>query len=116
MALMLPLVWVLAAAHAAPAPSLQAHAVPSVPAALEALLARKPRVVAFGEIHQTTASLRVPSSLKHFTDELLAVVAPRASDLVVETWMTEGKCGQTETAVVANVQKTTQRPAQTEDE
>jgi hypothetical protein len=95
---------------------LQARAVPSVPAALEQLLARRPRVVAFGEIHQTTASLHVPSSLKHFTDELLAVVAPRASDLVVETWMTEGKCGKTETAVIANVQKTTQRPVQTEDE
>jgi hypothetical protein len=105
-----------AAAGGAAAPRLQARSIASVPAALSELLARRPRVVAFGEIHQTTASLRVPSSLKHFTDELLAVVAPNASDLVVETWVTEGKCGQTEKAVIADVHKTTQRPAQTEDE
>jgi hypothetical protein len=104
------------AIHSPAPPSLRARAIASVPAALEELLARRPRVVAFGEIHQTTASLHVPSSLKHFSDELLGVVAARASDLVVETWMTEGKCGQTEKAVVANVQKTTQRPAQTENE
>src|SRR5205814_10461462 len=63
-----------------------------------------------------TASLRVPSSLKHFEDEILQVVAPRASDLVVETWVTEGKCGKTEKAVMKDVQKTTERPVQTEDE
>jgi hypothetical protein len=105
----------LALLMAAP-PALQARAIPSVPAALEQLFARHPRVVAFGEIHQTTASLHVPSSLKHFSAELLPVVAPHASDLVVETWVTEGKCGQTEKAVVADVHKTTQRPVQTEDE
>jgi hypothetical protein len=106
----------LAAKPAAAVPELRARSVPSVSAALEELLARGPKVVAFGEIHQTTASLRVPSSLKHFSDELLAVVAPRASDLVVETWMTEGKCGKTETTVLAEVKKTTERPKQTEDE
>jgi hypothetical protein len=108
---------VLLAAKPAPAlPDLKARAIDSVSAAIAELLARKPRVVAFGEIHQTTASLRVPSSLKHFEDEILSVVAPRASDLVVETWVTEGKCGKTEQAVMKDVQKTTQRPVQTEDE
>ena len=112
---MIALVLALAAA-ATPASGFRARSIPSVPAALEALLARRPRVVAFGEIHQTTASLRVPSSLRHFISELLPVIAPRASDLVVETWVTEGKCGKTETAVIKHVEKTTQRPAQTEDE
>jgi hypothetical protein len=115
-AMIVLLLALLAARPAMPVPALRARAIASVPAALEELLARRPRVVAFGEIHQTTASLRVPSSLKHFTDELLAVVAPRASDLVVETWMTEGKCGKTEAAVIKHVQKATERPAQTEDE
>jgi hypothetical protein len=113
---MLALAFLLAVHPGAPPPALRARPIASLPAALEELLARRPRVVAFGEIHQTTASLHVPSSLKHFNDELLAVVAPHASDLVVETWMTQGKCGKTETAVIANVQKTTQRPAQTENE
>ena len=117
MARMTVLLALLLAAKPVPqVPELRAHPIPSVSEALATLLARKPRVVAFGEIHQTTASLRVPSSLKHFTEELLAVVAPRASDLVVETWVTEGKCGKTEKAVLAEVKKTTERPVQTEDE
>ena len=110
------LVLLLAAKPSPQVPELRAHPIPSVTEAVKELLAQNPRVVAFGEIHQTTASLRVPSSLKHFTEELLAVVAPRASDLVVETWVTEGKCGRTETAVLAEVRKTTERPVQTEDE
>src|SRR3954452_23962435 len=108
---MLALVLVLLAAKpAAPVPELRARTIPSVNGAIEELLARRPRVVAFGEIHQTTASLKVPSSLKHFEDEILPVVAARASDLVVETWVTEGKCGKTEKAVIRDVQKTTERP------
>ena len=64
------------------------------------LLGRKPRVVAFGEYHQTEGGSRVPSSVKRFGDEMLAAVAPSASDLVLETWVTEGKCGATETTAV----------------
>jgi hypothetical protein len=113
---MLALLLLLAAKPGAAMPEPRARAIPSVNHAIDELLARQPRVVAFGEIHQTTASLKVPSSLKHFEDEILPVVAPRASDLVVETWVTEGKCGKTEQAVMKDVHKTTQRPAQTEDE
>ena len=40
------------------------------------LLGRKPRVVAFGEYHQTEGGSRVPSSVKRFGDEMLAAVAP----------------------------------------
>jgi hypothetical protein len=113
---MIALFVLLLAAKPAALPEPRARAIPSVNGAIEELLARQPRVVAFGEIHQTTASLKVPSSLKHFEDEILSVVAPRASDLVVETWVTEGKCGKTEQAVMKDVHKTTQRPVQTEDE
>jgi len=113
---MIVLYLVLLVAKPAALPELRAKAIPSVNGAIEELLARQPRVVAFGEIHQTTASLKVPSSLKHFEDELLQVVAPRASDLIVETWVTEGKCGKTEKAVMKDVRKTTERPVQTEDE
>jgi len=113
---MIALVVLLLAAKPAGLPEPRARAIPSVSGAIEELMARQPRVVAFGEIHQTTASLKVPSSLKHFEDELLPVVAPRASDLIVETWVNDGKCGKTEKAVIKDVQKTTERPVQTEDE
>ena len=73
-------------------------------------------VVAFGELHQTLATADVPSALKRFTEQIFPGLAPRLSQLVVETWMTTGRCGEGEKAVTADVQKTTERPAQTETE
>jgi len=73
-------------------------------------------VVAFGELHQTLATARVPSALKRFTEQILPGLTARLSQLVVETWMTTGRCGEAERAVTADVQRTTERPAQTETE
>jgi hypothetical protein len=73
-------------------------------------------VVAFGELHQTTATTKIPSALHRFTTELLPAFAPRLSHLVVETWVTNGHCGEAERAVTADVERTTQRPASTESE
>ncbi len=73
-------------------------------------------VIAFGEIHQTTATAKVKSAIARFTDEILPVVAPYTAHLVVETWMTTGACGESEARVTAEVARTTERPAETEDE
>jgi hypothetical protein len=73
-------------------------------------------VIGFGEYHQKKASLRVPSSLKRFTRQLLPLLGRRTSDLVIETWITEGNCGEEEKQVVEDVDQTTQRPQQTENE
>jgi hypothetical protein len=51
-----------------------------------------------------------------FTEELLPLVAKSATDLVVETWVTDGGCGKQETKVVEDVQTTTERPPETENE
>src|SRR5262249_44542167 len=83
--------------------------------ALRELLALGPRVIGFGEYHQTNATKSVRSSLARFTDELLPLVAPGASDLVVETWIT-GDCGAKEEKVVKQVERTTERPPETESE
>ena len=85
-------------------------------AALGHLLKTRPRVVAFGEYHETEGAPKVPSALRRFTSQLLPVLAPQASDLVVETFVPDGRCGETEEIVVRNVEKTTQRPATTESE
>jgi hypothetical protein len=118
----------------APAESLAAKpapkTVPAVPAqerpaithfataalALEEVLATPAQVVAFGEFHQTTATTKIPSSLLRFTDELLPLVAKLATDLVVETWVADGGCGKQESKVVEEVQTTTERPPETENE
>lgn len=84
--------------------------------ATEALLQKEPRVMAFGEYHQVKGGPKVPSSLQRFTEQMLGVLQTRSSDLVVETWIPEGNCGKKEEAVVTHVEKTTQRPAVTEDE
>lgn len=107
---------------AAPAPTVPAQELPAIThfataaQALEQVLATPAQVVAFGEYHQTMATTKIPSSLLRFTDELLPLVARQATDLVVETWVTDGGCGKQETKVVDKVQTTTERPPETENE
>jgi len=85
-------------------------------AALSSLLTQKPRVIAFGEYHEVEGGPKARSALRHFLDELWPLVAPIASDLLVETWVTEGHCGKEEKKTVAKVEETTKRPQATEDE
>jgi hypothetical protein len=89
---------------------------PTAAAALEAPLAGAAGVVAFGEVHQDEAGVATRSALARFTDEILPALAPRASHLIVETWMTTGSCGKAEAQVTEDVAKTTERPAETENE
>jgi len=100
-----------------PAPSARAFAtaVEAVRAAL-AGSGSTGGVVAFGELHQTRDTVRIPSALKRFETDILPAVAERLSYLVVETWVTTGRCGEAEKAVTADVERTTQRPASTENE
>jgi hypothetical protein len=89
---------------------------PGAGPALAHVLADRPRVVGFGEYHQRVGGPAVPSALKRFTEQMLPVLATQATDLVVETWVTDGTCGAAEKKVVANVKKTTERPKATENE
>jgi hypothetical protein len=72
--------------------------------------------IAFGELHQTHQTKAVRSAIARFTDEILPVVAPHASHLIVETWMTRGQCGESEARVTEDVARTTERPVETENE
>jgi len=93
---------------------------PTSSAIVANLWRKKPRVVAFGEYHeiqgQVSGGAKVPSAVKRFGDEMLASLAADSSDLVLETWVTEGKCGETETKAVAKVEESIKRPETTEDE
>jgi hypothetical protein len=84
--------------------------------ALAKVLETPARVVAFGEYHQTLSTKSIPSSLSRFIDELLPLVAENASDLVVETWVADGKCGKQEANVVEEVKTATERPPETESQ
>jgi hypothetical protein len=88
----------------------------SVVDAIQAILVDDPAVVAFGELHQTRATAAIPSALRRFTELILPAIADRVSHLVIETWVTTGRCGEVERAVTAEVEKTTDRPAGTQSE
>jgi hypothetical protein len=92
------------------------RAYPSAADAVTALLADPGGVVAFGEVHQRNATAGTRSALARFKDEILPAIAPRTAHLVVETWMTRGTCGQAEARVSEDVERTTERPAETENE
>ena len=84
---------------------------------LGVLLGTKPRVLAVGEQHQTTKTAKIPSAIMRFTEEFLPLLSSMgATDLVVETWISTGKCGEEEKQAVAEVEKTTERPKNTENE
>ena len=84
--------------------------------AVEAFIGDATGVVAFGELHQTVKTAGVRSSIARFTEEILPTIAPRASHLIVETWVSRGNCGETEKQVTKDVARTTERPAETENE
>ena len=84
--------------------------------AFKKVLEAKPRVISIGEVHQTTESTKVPSAISRFTKTMLPALKLRASDLLAETWFTEGNCGEEEKQAVAEIEETTKRPAETEDE
>jgi hypothetical protein len=99
---------------AASAPHASKQASPQ--AAIAALMGDPGGVIAFGELHQTRATAKVRSAIARFTDEILPIVAPHASHLIVETWITRGTCGAVEARVTEEVARTTERPVETESE
>ena len=89
---------------------------PSAAEALAAVMASRPRVLGVGEYHQKHKTAAITSAVSRFSAHLLPKLAPLASDLIVETWVTTGKCGEQEKKVVDDVDKVTRRPEATENE
>jgi hypothetical protein len=85
-------------------------------AAFAKVVERKSAVLAVGEYHEVEGGPRVKSAVKRFTNDLLPMLKGKAFSLVLETWITTGKCGEVEKQAVAEVKKTTKRPESTEDE
>jgi hypothetical protein len=75
-----------------------------------------PIVLGVGELHQTSDTAAIPSSLARFTRDVWPLIAARVSDLIVETWVTDGACGRAETSTVEKVETATERPAATGSE
>ncbi|MBX3223615.1 MAG: hypothetical protein KF795_24095 [Labilithrix sp.] len=68
------------------------------------VLAKDPLVLAVGEAHAQRGTEHIASSTKRFTDAFLPLLAPRATDVVVELWAPDPKCMK-EVKAVASAQK-----------
>lgn len=75
----------------------------SAASAFRWILSGAPTVVAVGEAHAQKGTETTASATKRFTEELLPVLAGKASDLLVEAWAGNAKC-RTEVAAVASAQ------------
>lgn len=89
---------------------------PSAAAAIAHVMEAHPRVLGVGEVHANTGGPAVPTTLARFTKDVFPVVAPHATDLVLETWRLDGRCGATETTVATTVAADTKRPEATRSE
>ena len=96
-----------------PLPEHQAY--PDLAAAISATVPADTRVVGFGELHARVDRATVRSALSLFTQALPAF-GERISDLVVETWIVDPKCGKKAVETTAKVEKEVKRPEATKSE
>jgi hypothetical protein len=91
-------------------------AYPDLGSALKAILPADARVVGFGELHNRTDRAQVKSTLARFTADGLPVLTDKLSDLIIETWIVDPKCGQAAKTATAKVEIKVRRPQETKTE
>jgi hypothetical protein len=93
------------------------HDAPDLATAIREIVTDDVRVLGVGEIHQRLDRPGAArSALARFTDDVFPVIAPRMSDLVVETWLPDKNCGAQAKAATQQVEATMQRPESTKSE
>lgn len=81
-------------------------------AAFRHVLSTNPVILGIGESH-APADKGVPSSTERFTTALLPLVAPNASDVVVELWAPDAKCMKAVRAVASAQRPVVEAQAET---
>jgi hypothetical protein len=84
--------------------------------ALAAVIPADARVVGFGELHSRTDRPQIRSTLSHFTAEAFPALAPRLSDLILETWLIDKGCGSAAAEATTKVEITMRRPMETHND
>ncbi len=100
----------------AAAATVNADSYPDLATALKAIVPEDTRVIGIGELHSRTDRAQVKSSLSRFTTDALPSIADKLSDLIVETWIVDPKCGQSAKTATAKVEITVRRPQETKSE
>ncbi len=103
------------AAEAAPAP-IASEVYPDLGTALKATIPADARVLGFGELHVRTDRKQVTSTLKRFTAEAIPALGDKMSDLIIETWINDPKCGAKAETATARVQTSVRRPVETKSD
>jgi hypothetical protein len=85
-------------------------------AAVASLITPKTRLLGLGELHARVDRPDAPSTLVRFTEELLPALPSRTSDLILETWTVDDRCGKGAAATTASLQAATRRPEATRSE
>lgn len=83
--------------------------------ALRAIIPADARVIGFGELHARSDRAAVRSALAAFT-EALPSFGDKVSDLVVETWIVDPKCGQKAVTATKKIETEVKRPEATKSE
>lgn len=97
-------------------PALPAHRTyADLGAALRGTIPDDARVIGVGELHARVDRAPVRSALAAFTVAMPAI-ADRISDLVVETWIVNQRCGQAAVAATKRVETEVKRPVETKSE
>lgn len=108
----------VAAKPVPPAPQAKLPVHQSFPTLAKTLAATLPvdaRVIGFGELHARVDRPNVPSALSAFTAALPSF-GERVSDLIVETWVVDPKCGQAAVTATKKIEGEVKRPEATKSE
>lgn len=89
---------------------------PDLLRALDALVTPKTRLIGLGELHSRVDRPSAPSTLAAFTSVILPALPARTSDLILETWTVDPRCGKVAAKATASIQRATQRPEATRSE
>jgi hypothetical protein len=84
--------------------------------AIVAIVPRDARVVGFGELHIRTDRPGGVPALARFKNDILPELAPMVSDLVLETWIVDPKCGAKAQDATARVESAMKRPEATKSD
>lgn len=95
-------------------PAHTSHA--SLAEAVLAVIPPRTRLVGLGELHARVDRPHAPSTLVRFTEEILPALPERTSDLILETWSVDGRCGKEAAKTTAQLQAATKRPDATQSE
>ncbi|MEJ7727676.1 MAG: hypothetical protein WKG00_00510 [Polyangiaceae bacterium] len=77
------------------------------------MLATRPRMLAIGETHAQKGTEGVESATSRFTKQLLPKLAGLSTDIVLELWIADGKCGKKEQQAAAAQKPVTESQATT---